>query len=253
MDLGLRGRKALVSGGGSGIGFAIADRLAQEGADVAICGRTENTLFRAASLLSAHGVRVRQDVVDVGDGVAVRAWVDGVAAAFGGIDIVVHNASGGGGLGEEVWERNFRVDVLGLVRIVEQAQQYLARSDVASVIALGSTAAIESFANPASPFGALKAAMIHQVSGLAWNLAPLGIRCNTVSPGPIFFEGGVWDGVRRERAETFEAIVTRIPRGSMGTPAEIANVVAFLASPAASLVTGVNLIADGGMTQKVKF
>ena len=179
--------------------------------------------------------------------------MDDAAAALGGIDIVVHNASGAGGTGEEAWQRNFRVDVLALTRIVDRAQKYLERSSAPSIVALGSTAAIESFANPAAPFGALKAALIHHVSGLARNLAGHGIRCNTVSPGPVFFEGGAWDRVRLERPEYYDAVLASIPRGTMGSAEEVANVVAFLASPAASLVTGVNLVADGGMTQKVKF
>jgi NAD(P)-dependent dehydrogenase (short-subunit alcohol dehydrogenase family) len=253
MDLGLRGCKALVTGGGSGIGLAISARLAREGADVAICGRTRVTLERAAGALSAFGTNVCYHCADVGEADQVRAWVDDAAAALGGIDIIVHNASGASGTGEEAWQRNFRVDVLALTRIVDQAQKYLERSQTPSIVALGSTAAVESFSNPAAPFGALKAALIHHVSGLARNLASSGIRCNTVSPGPVFFEGGAWERVRQERPGHYDAVLASIPRGTMGTSEEVANVVAFLASPAASLVTGVNLVADGGMTKKVKF
>ncbi len=253
MDLGLHGRRALVTGGARGIGLAIADRLAVEGADVAICSRVRHALEQAATRLAAHRRRVRYDVVDLADAAAVGAWIDEAASFLGGIDIIVHNASGAGGLGEEAWQRNFAVDLLAFTRIVERAQKYLEQSAVASVVALGSTAAVESFANPAAPFGAVKAALIHHVSGLARNLAPLGIRCNAVSPGPVFFDGGAWDRVQRERGDFYNSILADIPRGTMGTPDEVANVVAFLASPAASLVTGVNLVTDGGMTRKVKF
>ena len=253
MDLGLRGLKALVTGGGSGIGLAISGRLAAEGADVAICGRTRATLERAASTLSASGTNICYHCVDVGEADQVRAWVDDAAAALGGVDIIVHNASGASGTGEEAWQRNFRVDLLALTRIVDQAQKFLEQSQAPSIVALGSTAAIESFSDPAASFGALKAALIHHVSGLARNLASRGIRCNTVSPGPVFFDGGAWDSVRQERPEHYEAVLATIARGTMGAAEEVANVVAFLASPAASLVTGVNLVADGGMTKKVKF
>jgi 3-oxoacyl-[acyl-carrier protein] reductase len=165
----------------------------------------------------------------------------------------VHNASGAGGAGEEAWRRNFAVDLLAFTHIIEQAMPYLEKSDAASVVALASTAAVESFANPAAPFGALKAALIHHVSGLARNLAPHGIRLNTVSPGPVFFDGGNWDRVLRQRPDFYAEIVASIPRGSMGTPDEIARIVAFVASPAASFMTGANLVADGGMTKRIQY
>jgi 3-oxoacyl-[acyl-carrier protein] reductase len=253
MDLGLGGRRALVTGGGSGIGLAIADLLAAEGADIAICGRSRETLERAGKQLDRHGTRVHWSPVDVADADSVRAWVDHAAGALGGIDIVVHNASGGGGAGEEAWHRNFDVDVLGFVRVVETAHKYLEKSDAAAVVALASTAAIEAFADPAAPFGALKAALIHHSAGLARNLAPHGIRFNTVSPGPVYFDGGVWDQVKQQRPAVYADVVAGITRGSMGTPEEVASVVAFLASPAASLITGVNVVADGGMTKRIKF
>ncbi|WP_280219618.1 SDR family NAD(P)-dependent oxidoreductase [Nocardia neocaledoniensis] len=253
MDLGLNGRRVIITGGGSGIGCAIADRLAAEGADVALCGRSREKLDRATARISRHGTTVLGDTVDLAEPDELRAWVDRSAEALGGLDIVVHNASGGGGVGEEVWQRNFTVDLLGFVRVVEQAQKYLEQSTAASVVALASTAAIEAFANPAAPFGALKAALIHQVAGLAHNLAAQGIRFNAVSPGPVFFDGGDWDRVQRERPAVYDRVLAAIPRGTMGTPDEVANVVTFLASPAASLVTGVNLVADGGMTKKIKF
>jgi NAD(P)-dependent dehydrogenase (short-subunit alcohol dehydrogenase family) len=253
MDLGLQGRRAVVTGGGRGIGLAIAEQLAQEGAHVAICGRERSVLSHAQTLVERHGTRVYSDVVDVADPVVLRNWIGSAAERLGGIDIIVHNASGAGGTGEESWRRNFAVDVMAFTHIVEHAQPHLEKSDAASVVALGSTAAIEAFANPAAPFGALKAALIHHVSGLARNLAPRGIRLNAVSPGPVFFEGGAWDRVQRERSAFYDEIVASIPRGSMGTPEEIARVVAFVASPATSYMTGVNVVLDGGMTKKIQF
>ncbi|KAA0120640.1 SDR family NAD(P)-dependent oxidoreductase [Mycolicibacterium sp. P9-22] len=253
MDLGLRGQRAIVTGGAHGIGLAIAEQLATEGADVAICGRTRDTLSDAAERLARHGTKICWDVVDVGSGARVRDWVDRVAEDMGGIDIVVHNASAGGGAGEEAWQRNFSVDLMGFTCLIEAATSHLQMAKTPSVIALTSTAAVEAFGNPAAPFGAIKAALIQHVAGLARTLAPHGIRCNTVSPGPVFVDGGVWDTVRRDRPETYDGVVATIPRGSMGTAEEVANVVAFLSSPAASLITGANVVADGGMTKRVNF
>jgi len=254
VDLCLQRRRALVTGGSRGIGLAIADRLAREGAHVAICARSQGALVDAARRIERHGTAVYADTVDVADPVAVTRWVGDAAQQLGGgIDIVVHNASGAGGVGEQAWRRNFAVDVMAFTHVVDAARPFLEQSDAASVVALGSTAAIEAFANPAAPFGALKAALIHHVSGLARNLAPAGIRLNTVSPGPVFFAGGDWDRVQRDRPDFYAEIVASIPRGSMGTPEEIANVVAFVASPLASYVTGVNIVVDGAMTKKVPF
>lgn len=251
MDLGLKGLRVVITGGGSGIGLAIADQFAQEGCSVAICGRTRSTLDTAVDQLTSHGGRAVAHVVDIADGTAIGPWVDAAASSLGGIDIVVHNASGAAGVGEEAWRRNIDIDVLGFSRLVEHATKHLAESSAASVVAISSTAAIESFANPAAPFGAMKAALIHQCAGLSKTLAPQGIRVNAVSPGPIFFEGGPWDRVRSERPDYYESIVGQIPRGRMGTPEEVARIVAFAASPVAALVTGANIVADGGLTKRI--
>jgi 3-oxoacyl-[acyl-carrier protein] reductase len=251
MDLQLNDKRALITGGGSGIGLAIAEQLAAEGCAVGICGRTRSTLDAARERLAVHGATVVAHVVDMGDGTAIGPWVETATQELGGLDIVVHNASGASGLGEEAWRRNIDIDVLGFARLVEHATPYLTRSSAASVIALSSTAAVEAFANPAAPFGAMKAALIHQCAGLAKTLAPQGIRVNAVSPGPIFVEGGAWDRVRSSRPEYYEGVVAQIPRGHMGSPEEVARIVAFLASPAAALMTGANVVADGGLTKRI--
>jgi 3-oxoacyl-[acyl-carrier protein] reductase len=251
MDLHLQGKRVLVTGGGSGIGLAIAEQFAAEGCAVGICGRTSSTLDAAVDRLTAHGGTAIAHVVDIADRAAIGPWVTWAAESLGGIDIVVHNASGASGVGEEAWRRNIDIDVLGFSRLVEQATPFLANSSAASVVAISSTAAVESFGNPAAPFGAMKAALIHQCAGLSKTLAPLGVRVNAVSPGPIFFDGGPWDGVRSQRPEYYNSLVTQIPRGRMGSPEEVARIVAFVASPAADLVTGANIIADGGLTKRI--
>ncbi|MEU1956019.1 SDR family NAD(P)-dependent oxidoreductase [Nocardia rhamnosiphila] len=254
MDLALHGKRVLVSGAGAGIGLAIAEVFAQEGCSVSICSRTPATVAAAGERIAtrlAAAATVHTQVADMAQGNAVRSWVESAAQALGGIDVLVHNASGGGGAGEEAWRRNIDVDVLGFAHFVEHATPHLERSASASVVALGSTAAVEAFGNPAAPFGAMKAALIHQCAGLAKTLAPQGIRVNAVSPGPILVEGGVWEKVQAERPEYVEQVVAQIPSGRMGTAEEVARVVAFVASPAASLLTGANIVADGGLTKRI--
>lgn len=254
MDLGLQGKRVLVSGAGAGIGLAIAELFAQEGCSVAICGRTAGTIEAAGERIATSlrpTAAVHTRVADLADPDALTSWVDSAAEALGGIDVIVHNASGGGGAGEEAWRRNVDVDLLGFARLVERATSHLAVSDSASVVALASTAAVEAFGNPAAPFGAMKAALIHQCAGLSKTLAPQGIRVNAVSPGPILVEGGVWETVRTERPDYVDSVVAQIPSGRMGTAQEVARVVVFVASPAASLLTGANIVADGGLTKRI--
>lgn len=251
MDLQLDGLRAVVTGGGSGIGLAIAEQFAAEGCSIGICGRTRSALDTALERLAGRGATAVAHVVDIADKTAIGAWVDTAAAELGGIDIVVHNASGASGVGEEAWRRNIDIDVLGFSRLVEHVAPHLARSAAASVVAISSTAAVEAFGNPAAPFGAMKAALIHQCAGLSKTLAAQGIRVNAVSPGPVFVDGGAWDQARSSRPEYYEDVVAQIPRGRMGTADEVARIVAFLASPAAALLTGTNIVADGGLTKRI--
>lgn len=253
MNLGLSGLKVLITGGASGIGLAIADRFAAEGCAVGICARTESALKNASGSLAGHGNTVDTKVVDISEAGAIAPWVESAAHNLGGLDIVIHNASGASGVGEEAWRRNIDVDLLGFARLVEHATPRLAESGAASVVAISSTAALEIFGNPAAPFGSMKAALIHHAAGLSRALAPQGIRVNSVSPGPIMVEHGVWAHVRDERPEYVAGVVEVIPRGRMGSAEELASIVAFLASPAAALINGANIVADGGMTKRIPF
>jgi len=252
MDLGLAGAKALVTGASRGIGRAIAETLADEGANVAVCARGQEGVDEALAALSAKGVTAVGTAVNVADADAYKAWIESSAEALGGIDILVANASAGPGGGEKAWTKNLAVDVMTLVRGMEVAQPMLTESTRASVVAIGTTAAFETFQG-ATSYNAMKAALIVHASNLAHVLAPVGIRVNSVSPGPIFFEGGPWDLVKQHMPEMYEDALARQAGGAMGTPEDVARAVAFLASPAASHISGVNLVVDGTFTQRVNF
>jgi 3-oxoacyl-[acyl-carrier protein] reductase len=252
MDLGLRGRKALVTAASRGIGLSIAQTLADEGVDVAICARSEGGLEIAKKDLEGRGVEVFAKAVDVGDGDALRAFVTEAGAALGGLDIVVCNASGGAGMGDAAWQANLDVDLLGSARTVEAAVPMLEQSDSGSIIFISSTAALEYLGVP-QPYNAIKAALIAHGNDLSQALAPKGIRVNVVSPGPIYFEGGNWEMIQNAMPAMYEQALAQCAIGRMGTPEEIARVVVFLSSPAASLITGANLVADGGFTKRAAF
>lgn len=252
MDLGLAGRRALVTAATRGIGLAVARLLADQGADVALCARGAGGLEAARQDLEARGARVFAKALDVGDGEALRSFVREAAEALGGLDVLVCNASAGGGMGEVAWQANFDVDLLGSARAVEAALPWLQESEAASVVFLSSTAALEYLGVP-QPYNALKAALVTHACDLAQALAPQGIRVNVVSPGPITFEGGSWELIRKAMPAIHERALAQCALGRMGTPEEVARAVVFLSSPAASYVTGANLVVDGGFTKRVAF
>ena len=252
MDLQLKGLNALVTGGTKGIGRAIAETLTAEGANVAFCARGAEGVAAARAEIARHGGRVTGTAVDVGDGPALKAWVAGVAAEFDGIDIVVANVSALAISNDEAgWQRGFEVDMMGTVRLVDAAMPWLEKSAHAAIVTIASVSGREiDFA--AGPYGAFKAAIIHYTQGLAFHLAAKRIRANSVSPGNTYFEGGVWQQIETGNPALYATALGLNPTGRMGTPQEMANAVAFLASPAASFVTGANLVVDGALTRGVQ-
>ena len=252
MDLGLKGLKAIVTGGTKGIGQAIAQTLAAEGAHVAICARNAGEVAASVAELQARGVTAFGRAVDVADGPALAAWVNDAAAALGGLDIVVANVSALAIAADEAaWQRGFEVDMMGTVRLVTAAMPHLEKSGKAAIVTISSVSGREiDFAS--GPYGAFKAAIVHYTQGLAYHLAGKGIRANSVSPGNTYFAGGVWSQIEQGNPEFFKMALGMNPTGRMGTPQEMANAAAFLASPAASFVTGTNLVVDGALTKGVQ-
>ncbi|WFU38519.1 SDR family oxidoreductase [Bradyrhizobium sp. CB82] len=256
MDLGLKGKSAVVLGGTRGIGQAIAATLAGEGANVAVCARNAEQVAATVAELRASGVRATGSAVDVTDGAALKSWIDGVAKEFGGIDMLFSNA-GAMAQGNDVasWEQNFRPDVIGAVHAFEAARPFLETSgettgDAAFVI-ISSVSAAQ--ADAAGSYGPIKAALIHMAKGLARQYAKKKIRVNVVSPGTVYFKGGVWNMVEQNMPKRYEDALARNPTGRMATPQEIANAAVFLASPVSSFTTGSNLVVDGGISNRVNF
>jgi 3-oxoacyl-[acyl-carrier protein] reductase len=253
VDLGLKGLRALVTGGTRGIGRAIVETLADEGATVAFCARTADDVTRAAEELTGRGATVTGRCVDVSDKAGVQQWVADTAGELGGLDIVVANVSALAIPDEEAnWRASFEVDLMGTVHLVNAALPHLERSEAASIVTIASVSGRE-IDFTAGPYGTMKAALIHYTQGLAYQLAAKGIRANSLSPGNTYFPGGVWENIEANNPELFAMALGLNPTGRMARPDEIARGAVFLASPAASFVTGTNLVVDGALTRGVQF
>lgn len=251
MDLGLLGKRALVTGATRGIGRAIAETLLAEGASVAICARNENEVQDAIADLSQTGsvVGATVDVSDVG---ALEAWVAESATALGGVDVYVHNTSAKPQKELGNWVKNFEVDLRALVAGVAASRAALAEGG-GSLISIGTTAVAEHFASGSGSYSALKAAVTNWTLGQAQVLGAKGIRCNVVSPGPIWVDGGDWDAVRSANLEFFDATRKAHPMGELGSVSDVAAVVAFLAGDISCHVNGANVTVDGGFLKRVNY
>ncbi|HUB84325.1 MAG TPA: SDR family oxidoreductase [Rhizomicrobium sp.] len=256
MDLHLKGKNAVILGGTRGIGRAIAETLVGEGANVAICARNADQVKDAVGALKSKGTKVTGGAVDITDGAALKDWIAKAAGELGGVDILISNAGAmAQGADPASWESNFKLDVLGAVNAFDAAYPFLekaaaANKDAAFVI-IASVSAAES--DNASSYGPIKAALIHYAKGLARQHAKRGIRTKVVSPGMVYFEGGVWAMVEKNMPDYFKQAMARNPTGRAATPQDIANAAVFLASPASSYTTGVNLLVDGAISRRVNF
>jgi 3-oxoacyl-[acyl-carrier protein] reductase len=252
MDLGLRGLHAIVTGGTKGIGRRTADILADEGCNVSICARNETEVRAAVDAFQSKGVHAYGEAIDVADKAALEGWIASTSKALGGIDIVVANVSALAVQdNEEAWQNAFQVDMMHTVRTVNAALPYLEKSQHPSITIVSSVSGREiDFTGPA--YGGIKAALIHYAQGLAYRLAGKGIRVNAVSPGNVYFEGGIWAWIEENNKDLFAQAMALNPTGRMATAEEIGRGIVFLASPASSFTTGTNLVIDGALTRGVQ-
>ena len=251
MDLGLSGKKALVTGSTRGIGRRIVETLLADGAAVAIGARNQAEVKTAVEELGKSGKAVGA-VLDVSKADSYTGWITDMAGQLGGVDIFVHNVSGGGGMdGEASWYKCFETDIMGAVRGVAAVTPLMKAAGGGSIIFIGTTAAVETFMGPMA-YNAFKAGLVTHAKQLSQALGADNIRVNVVSPGPILFAGGAWENIGKAMPDLYKSHLAIQPSGRFGAPEEVAKVVTFLASPAASWVTGVNLVVDGGYTKRVQ-
>jgi 3-oxoacyl-[acyl-carrier protein] reductase len=250
MDLGLTGKRAIVTGG---IGRAVVNLLVAEGCDVGLCARDAKQVDAAVAALSRSGRKVIGGAVDVTDSAGLRRWVTETAQSLGGLDILVPNASAlVETADEDAWRLGMEVDILGTVRAVEAAMPFLEKSGSAAIVGIASGAAI-AVSGGMRAYTGHKAAVIAYMSSLSSVYGRNGIRANTVSPGAVYFDGGVWDHRKRNEPERYAGAIKRAPFGRLGKPEEVANAVVFLASPAASYISGTNLMVDGAATSRIQY
>jgi 3-oxoacyl-[acyl-carrier protein] reductase len=253
MDLGLKGKKVILTGGSRGIGRAALEIFAAEGADVAFFSRNADQVAETVAALSKHGGKVIGEALDMTASLdAYTAWLTSAADRLGGCDIFVPGASASGSGATGDWDMCFNADIKGTVLGCEALEPYLAKSGSGAIVVMASTAATEMFVVPQA-FNALKGALLTYAGQLSQALGPKGIRVNSVSPGPIYFAGGNWEAIKGAAPELYNATEAAFALGRWGGPEEVARSIVFLASPASSYTTGTNVVVDGGYTKRVQF
>ena len=255
MDLQLKGKHALVFGGSRGIGLAVVEALAAEDARVSFCARNPDQVASVAGRLQGDGADVHGAAVDFADRAATAEWISARAEA-GGVDVAILCVSALVlGATADDWEKALAIDVNGTVGAIQALRPHLERSagrhGDAAIVQISTTAVTETVVT--SAYGPAKAAIAHYCKALARELGATKVRVNTVAPGMVYFEGGVWHKVEQAAPDRFAVAIGRNPTGRMGTPKEVADTVVFLASPRSGYTTGANLIVDGALTQKVHF
>jgi 3-oxoacyl-[acyl-carrier protein] reductase len=250
MDLGLRGRRALITGGSRGIGFAVAEALAAEGAAVGLVARDAAGLAAAAERLKSQGSTVVTAAADVTDTSQLKQAVADIATALGGLDRLVANAGGTVGrgnltsAGDGDFTATFALNAGHAAELIRAGLPHLRAAGGGAVVIISSVTGMRPA--PRTAYAAAKAAEIHLAATAAQELAPAGVRVNCVSPGSIMFPGGGWDSFQQANPEDFAAFVnTQFPFGRLGRLTEVADVVTFLLSDRASWVSGANVAVDG--------
>jgi len=251
MDLQLKGKVAIVTGGSRGIGRGIAATLASEGARIVTCARGGSALEAAAQAMRDAGGEVTALPLDLEEPDAGRRLVEAAVTVYGGVDVVVNNVGGNRRkpfeeTTDEDWRELFDLNVASAFRVTRAAIPELRKREAGSIVFIASIFGREAGGPGLSIYNTTKSAMISAARIMALELAPEGIRVNSVAPGSIRFPGGSWDRRVKEDPEGMVAFVEEnLPLGRFGSVEEVADVVTFLASPRASLVTGTCIPVDG--------
>ena len=255
MDLGLKGKFALVTGGSHGIGRSTAFALAAEGCNVAIIARGKPNIERVVSELEASGVRALGIAADLVDRMELARSFQEVVTQFGGLHVLVNNIGGGGRWGSEdpeetpesVWSEVLDKNLFSALRLTMKALPLMRRQRWGRVVTVTSIYGVEAGGRPW--FNIAKASQTVLMKNLARmaKLARSGITFNSVAPGAVMIPDTGWEAEKkRDETKFAEYVDVSFPMGRLGTPEEVANVVTFLCSERASLVNGASILVDGG-------
>jgi 3-oxoacyl-[acyl-carrier protein] reductase len=262
METGIRGKVAMVSGASKGIGRAVAEKLATEGAHLSLCARGAEALDAVARALEdKHGVACLAHPADLSRGEDIQGWVRATVDRFGGVDILVNNAGAAQGgpfltLADHAWLDSWQLKLFGYIRVAREVFPHLVRRGggrIVNVIGIAGVQPIENYMIG----GAANAALLNFTKALADEGAPHGVLVTGVNPGGIRTER--WDGMLVRwgaakgiaPAEAERQIMQGVPLRRPGTPDEVANLVVFLASELSTYITGTTIAIDGGMTRTI--
>ncbi len=258
MDLGLTGKRVIVTGGTRGIGAAIVDAFCNEGAIVSFCARSEAEIKLRLEHLESQGYQAYGSACDVADQTAYSHWLNQAVSEMAGVDIFIPNVSGGASTAPTAWRTAFDVDLMATVHGCDTLLPHLVSAasngnnkDCSAITVIASIAAVEKQMGPPA-YGAMKAAVTAYASQLSAAAAPHNIRVNSLSPGPIYVGDGYWGDVKRQAPDAYQQTCDSHAMGRLGAVDEVAKAVVFLSSPAASWITGTNLVVDGGLTKRVQ-